>query len=157
MRMSSFVAGFTQDATGVGDLGDETVADVAERIAELLGRSLPARVLDVLSEVAADLTDQLDEGRVEVRVAGDEVDLIYVTENLTGTHAPGERDDGDLSARITLRLGQRLKARVEEGAANEGLSVNAYVLRVLGRGAAPDRARGRSARSVNRLRGYGTT
>ncbi len=63
--------------------------------------------------------------------------------------------DGDLSARITLRLTEGLKVRVEEGAAGEGISVNSYIVRTLERGTSINRSRTR--RGGNRLHGYGTT
>ena len=74
MRMSLVVDGLRSDVLSVGELGDDTVAEVAERIADLLGRSLPGRVLELLSDVAAELSAELPEGRVEIRVVGDEVD-----------------------------------------------------------------------------------
>jgi hypothetical protein len=75
---------------------------------------------------------------------------------------PGDGDvvgggvgDRDLSARITLRLSEGLKARVEEGASREGISVNAFIVRTLERGATSDQKR--KSHAGNRLRGYGTT
>ena len=136
--MSLVVEGLRSDVLSVGELGDDTVAEVAERIAHLLGRSLPGRVLELLSEVAAELSSGLPEGRVEIRVAGDDVELAYVEEDRVGSPAADEVPDvlegGDLSARITLRLSEGLKSRVEAGAAREGLSVNAYIVRTLERG-----------------------
>jgi hypothetical protein len=146
MQMSRVVEELRADALAVGELGDELVAEVAERIANVLVRSTPGRVLDLLSELAAQLSDDLPEGRVEVRVAGDDVDLAYVDER---SLAP--IDGGDLSARITLRLSEQLKSRVEEHAAGEGVSVNAFILRALERGTAASRPRVGS-----RLRGFGT-
>ena len=43
MKMSLVVEGLRSDVISVGELGDDTVAEVAERIAELLGRSVPGR------------------------------------------------------------------------------------------------------------------
>lgn len=153
------VDGLRSDVLSVGELGDDTVAEVAERIADLLGRSLPGRVLELLSEVAAELSSELPEGRVEIRVAGDDVELAYVAEERAGSAAadgaPDAGDGGDLSARISLRLNEGLKARVEAGAAREGLSVNAYIVRTLERGSWNEGARG--ARVGNRLRGFGST
>jgi hypothetical protein len=68
----------------------------------------------------------------------------------------GEAEGGDPSARITLRLSEGLKARVEEGAAREGVSVNTFIIRALDRGTGASRPGGR-ARGGNRLRGYGST
>jgi hypothetical protein len=168
MKMSLVVEGMRSDVVAVGDLGDDTVADVAERIADVLGRSLPGRVIELLSDVAGELSGELPEGRVEIRVAGDDVQLAYVADTVVAEHEPApptDPDGGELSARITLRLGESLKARVEEGAARESMSVNSYIIRTLERAAAATRPPGggerdrswTSYRGGNRLRGYGST
>jgi hypothetical protein len=161
MKMSLVVDGLRSDVISVGELGDDTVAEVADRIAEVLGRSIPSRILDLLSEVAAELSAELPDGRVEIRVAGDDVDLAYVEDAAAGTagsdvEGVGDRDrDRDMSARITLRLSESLKTRVEEGAARQGISVNAFIVRTLEHGASGEHKRKNYA--GNRLRGYGTT
>jgi hypothetical protein len=146
MKMSLVVDGLRSDVVAVGELGDDAVAETAERIAAVLDRSLPTRVLDVLSDAAVELSAELPEGRVEIRVAGDDVRFSYVEDG----HAPSGEGDGDLSARITLRLTEGLKSRVEAGASNQGVSVNTFIARTLERGTS-------SGRGGNRLRGYGTT
>jgi HicB-like protein involved in pilus formation len=161
MKMSLVVDGLRSDVISVGELGDDTVAEVADRIAEVLGRSIPSRIFDLLSDVAAEVSAELPEGRVEIRVAGDDVDLAYVEEPPAAVAGPigdvGEdRDrDRDMSARITLRLSETLKARVEEGAAREGISVNAFIVRTLEHGASGEQKR--KSYAGHRLRGYGTT
>ena len=120
MKMSLVVDGLRSDVVAVGELGDETVAEVAERIADVLGRSVPGRVLDLLSDVAAELSAELPDGRVEIRVAGDDVELAYVEDDARTGAATADGDD--LSARITLRLSEGLKSRVEEGAARRRAS-----------------------------------
>jgi hypothetical protein len=151
MQMSMTVDAIRADLTAVGELGDETVAEVAERIGAVLARSLPSRLLGLVSEVAADVTAELPEGRLEVRVSGDEVDLVYVSDEHGG---PTEAESDDLSARITLRLGEGLKSRVEDGASRQGLSVNAYIVRALERSTSQ---RPRGSRGGTRVRGYGST
>ncbi len=150
MQMSLTVDAIRSDAAAVGELGDDAVAELAERIAAVLGRSLPGRLLDLLSEVAAEVTGELPEGRLEVRVSGDDVDLVYVGDGPAG---PPETD-GDLSARITLRLGEGLKSRIEDDAARQALSVNAYIVRALERSTSQ---RPRQSRGGTRIRGYGST
>ena len=146
------VDGVRADVASIGELGDEVVAEVAERIADLLGRSLPARILELLSDLAAEVSAELPEGRVEIRVAGDDVGMAYVEDARV---AGGDAEASDLSARITLRLSEGLKARVEQGAGREGVSVNTFIVRTLERGASTNRYR--TSRGGNRLRGYGTT
>ncbi len=156
--MSLMVQGLLSDVASVGELGDDTVAEVAERIASVLGRSVPGRVLDLLSDVAAEVSAELPDGRVEIRLAGDDVDLAYVEDTPAPVGGAGGEGDGDMSARITLRLGEGLKGRVEERAAQEGVSVNTFIVRTLERGTSAQRGRSWSAgRGGNRLHGYGAT
>jgi hypothetical protein len=150
MKMSLVVEGLRSDALAVGELGDEVVSEVAERVAAVLARSASSRILDLLSDVAAELSAELPEGRVEIHLAGDDVELAYVDDGPTAAES-----DAELSARITLRLPDQLKARVEESAAREGVSVNGWVLRALERGTSTSKAR--SGRAGSRLRGYGTS
>ena len=96
MKMSLMVDGLRSDVVAVGELGDDTVAEVAERIADVVGRSVPGRVLDILSEAAAELTATLPDGRVDLRVAGDDVELTYVEDEPRPA-----REGDDLSARIS--------------------------------------------------------
>lgn len=154
MKMSSVVDGLRSDVIAVGELGDEIVAEVAERIADVLARSVPGRVLDLLSDAAAELSALLPEGRVDVRVAGDDVDLAFVEEEPSPAAAPAGEGD-EQSARISLRLSDALKGRLEEGAADAGVSVNTFIVRALERGTSGNK--GKSGRYGNRLRGYGTT
>ena len=148
------VDGLRSDVVAVGELGDDTVAVVAERIADVLGRSVPGRVLDLLSDAAAELTATLPDGHVDIRVAGDDVDLTYVEDGPGPSAAPSSDGDAQL-ARISLRLGEGLKSRLEAGAAAEGVSVNTFIVHMLERGMS--NGRNRSHRAGNRLHGYGTT
>jgi hypothetical protein len=152
--MSQVVDGLRSDVVAVGELGDDTVAEVAERIADVLGRSVPGRVLDLLSDAAAELTATLSDGRVDVRVAGDDVEMTYVEDEPGPSAAPSGDGDAQL-ARISLRLGEGLKSRLEAGVAAEGVSVNTYIVHMLERGMS--NGRNRSHRAGNRLHGYGTT
>ncbi|MGH8997250.1 MAG: toxin-antitoxin system HicB family antitoxin [Acidimicrobiales bacterium] len=148
MRRSLLADGLLADLEAVGELGDDSVAEAARRIAPLVVRAATSRVLDVLSELAADLSAELPEGRVELRVAGDEVTFAHVLEQ--GATAP---TDGDLTARITLRLSESLKQAVEAKAADASLSLNAWIVRALERRATSTE---RHDYRATRLHGYGT-
>jgi hypothetical protein len=154
MKMSLVVDGLRSDVIAVGELGDETVAEVAARIADVLGRSVPGRILEVLSDAAAELTATLPEGRVDIRLSGDDVELTYVEVEPGPSAAPAGEGD-EQSARISLRLGEALKSRLEQAAEANGISVNTFIVRTLERGTSTNRSRG--AWTGNRLRGYGTT
>lgn len=148
--MSLVLDGLRSDVVAVGALGDDALAELAGRMADVLVRLAPARIVDLLSDAATEVSAELPEGRVELRVAGDDLQLAFVEDQ----HVPGD-GDGELSARITLRLSEALKARLEQGAAGQGTSVNSYILRALERGASSPRSYG--GRGGTRLRGYGST
>lgn len=150
MKMSLVIEGFRSDVVAVGELGGDAVAEVADRIAGLLSRSVPGRILDVLSDAAAELSAELPDGRVEIRLVGDDVEFAYADE------APAPMDaDSELSSRITLRLSDQLKQRVEASASAEGISVNGWIVRTLERGTST--GKGRSSRVGSRLQGFGTS
>jgi len=155
MKMSLVIEGLRSDVAAVGELGDETVAEVADRIAAIVARSAPSRILDLLTEMAAEVSAELPEGRVEIRLVGDDVEFAYIHQH---THAHAPEPEAEPSARITLRLSEHLKSRVEERAGAEGLSVNSWILRTLERGTSASSASGGSSgRGGSRLRGYGTS
>lgn len=144
------VDGLRADVDAVAELGDDMVGEVAERIGAVLTRCAPSRLLDLLSQAAAELSDELPDGRVEIRLMGDDVGLAFVSEQPRHTEA-----EGDLSSRISLRLSDSLKARVEEAASRQALSVNSWIVRSLER-AVTQGPGGRGGRG-NRLYGFGTS
>jgi len=104
------------------------------RAAEMLGHSLDASarlaLLEALSDAAAEITTRLRDASVEVRLRGRDADLV-----VTHTAAPHDEpapvvDGGDLT-RLTLRMPEALKTHVEQTAAAEGISVNAWLVRAV--------------------------
>jgi hypothetical protein len=147
MQMAPYVHALQEDLAKAAELaGGEAAQQAGERLAQALGPSLQLRLLDLLSEIALSLTTQVP-GRVEVRLAGREPELVYVEEEEAEPAAPA--GDDALSARITLRLSEGLKAQVEVAASRESLSVNSWIVRALARGLET-----RSVRAGRRLTGY---
>jgi len=107
------------------------------RAAELLGHSLEAStrlaLLEALSDAAAEITTRLRDASVEVRLRGREADLVVshlTPEAETGPPEAPALDGGDLT-RLTLRMPESLKTHVEQVAAAEGISVNAWLVRAV--------------------------
>jgi hypothetical protein len=145
--MGPYVHALQEDlATAAALAGDEAAQHAAQRLAQALEPSLQLRLLDLLSDIALGLNAQVP-GRVEVRLAGREPELVYVEEE-QAEPAPAPGDDA-LTARITLRLSETLKAQVEVAAAGENVSVNSWIIRALARGLET-----RSVRAGRRLTGY---
>jgi hypothetical protein len=149
MQLSRFIEALQEDLTAAASLGDERTADAASRLTLALRGSVGLRLLDTLAEAAVELNAQLPSGHVEVRLAGQDPELVYVEEP-EGPAAPGLEDE--LSARITLRISEALKAAVDTAAAREGISVNAWIVRELSKIVFRPRT---GPKIGNRLTGYG--
>ena len=149
MNVAAYVEALQQDLANVAGVGDEAIAEAARRISTALESSLRLRLMDALGEAAAELTNQLPDGHVEVRVTGGEPELVYVPE----PGAPPPSGLEDLSARITLRLPETLKAIVDAAAQEAGVSANTWLLQQITRSADPTKRR--SHPGGRRMTGYG--
>jgi HicB family len=147
MQIDGYVQALREDLVRVAALGDETTARAAELLAVALESSVARRLQEVLGEAALEVSSQLDSGRVEVRIAGGDPELVVVRDQEAEPAAAG---DDILDARITLRLPDALKRRVEDAATKEGVSVNTWIVHAVARNAHAAR---RS--SGKRLTGYG--
>jgi hypothetical protein len=131
MNLTILLNGVQEDLEGAAELGDERVEQIARRLAESIGSSLRLKLLDLLSQAALELSSKLPSGHVEVRLAGQEPEFVYVDTAGEGAGAVGE----ELSARITLRLSDNLKLTVEKAADREGVSTNTWIVRAIARAA----------------------
>ena len=149
MELSRHVAAIQSDLTAAAGLGDDATAEAGRRLSDALESSLHLRLLDVLAEAALDLDSQLSSGRVEVRLAGRDPQLVFVEEAATAEEPTSPGDD--LSARITLRLPDALKAAIQKASDSEGISSNAWIVRALARALEPRPTR---AQSSKRIQGF---
>jgi len=113
--------------------GDDARA-VAERLVVPFESALRLTLLEALSGAAEEITSDLAPGTVDVRLRGGEPEFV-VTLPATSAAADeepapsvSEPDDSPVT-RINLRLGEALKARIEDAAAAEKISVNAWLVR----------------------------
>jgi hypothetical protein len=148
MELQPYVERLQSDLAEIAAVGDDAVAAAAERLTAAIRASAGLRLLDALSEAALEVSAQLPTGHVDVRVAGGDPSLVYVP---GADPEPAAPSTDDLSARITLRLPDVLKTSVEGAAAREGVSVNTWIVRALGRALSAQSPR----RSRNRLTGFG--
>ena len=131
MNLTIVLEGLQEDLQGLAELGDERSAQIARRLGEALGSNLRLKLLELLSQVALELSSKLPSGHVEVRLAGQEPELVFVDSASESAGIAGE----ELSARISLRLPESLKGAVEKAADREGLSTNAWLVRAIARAA----------------------
>ncbi len=148
MQMAHHLYAIQEDLAAAAALAtDEATAEAARRLSQALGSSLHLRLLDIVSEAAADLSAAVP-GRIEVRLAGRDPELVYVADEAEPAPAAAAGEDA-LSARITLRLPDALKLQIEVAASGESLSVNSWIIRALARG-----LDSRPNRPGRRLTGY---
>jgi predicted HicB family RNase H-like nuclease len=146
MNLTIVLEGLQQDLQGLGELGDERSARVAQRLGDALSSNLRLKLFDLLGQAALELSSKLPSGHVEVRLAGQEPEFVFVDEAAESAAVAGE----ELTARISLRLPESLKAAVEKAAAAEGVSTNTWLVRAIAR-----QAESRPARFAGkRLTGY---
>lgn len=129
--------------------GTEETRAVAARLVAGLDAAARVVLLDALSAAAGEITRDLAPGSVDLRLRGRDVEFVVsqpTTEAADDDRpaAPLEVDDVSTS-RTTLRLPDALKARVDEAAAADGVSVNAWLVR-----AVADALQPRQRRSVQR-------
>jgi len=129
MNLTIILESLQEDLQGVAELGDDRVANVARRLSDTLASSLRLKLFDVLSQAAVELSSKLPNGHVEVRLAGQEPEFVYVEAAAGESGMAAE----ELSARITLRLPDSLKNAVEKAAAREGVSTNTWLIRAIAR------------------------
>jgi hypothetical protein len=148
MNLTIVIDSLRDDLQSVADLGDERAAQIAQRLGNVLGANLRLRVFDLLSQAALELSSKLPSGHIEVRLAGQEPELVFVDETPSESGSAGE----ELSARISLRLPESVKAAAERAADRDGVSTNAWLVRAIARAAD---SRGPIHTTGKRLTGYG--
>ncbi|MCP2179556.1 HicB family protein [Prauserella alba] len=137
-----YVDNLGREFAALADAGGEEARALVERLAGSLESAIRMTLLDALSGAADEITRDLAPGAVELRLRGRDPEFV-VTPTPEASGAAGDRtpavagrsdaavsiaEDGP-TTRINVRLPERLKAAVEEAAAEEGRSVNAWLVR----------------------------
>ncbi|MDT0342846.1 toxin-antitoxin system HicB family antitoxin [Streptomyces litchfieldiae] len=144
MDLTPYVDTLRRELAVAAEAGGDEARELAERLTAPLESATRLTMLNVLSAAMDEITRELAPGSVDVRLRGLDPDFV-VTPPPTDHGAPGEPAapaealrapapaDGDEggTARVNLRLPAHLKARAEEAAAREGLSVNAWLVRAV--------------------------
>ena len=148
MQLDSHIQAIQQELAATAALGDEATSEGARRMSDALAATLHLHLLDLLGEAALEIGGQIDSGRVEVRLAGREPELVVITYDVPDSTQFGFGEES--SGRITLRLPESLKSGIEAAAAREGVSTNAWLVRSIAR----TLEQRPSKKSRNRMQGY---
>jgi predicted transcriptional regulator len=145
MELGQYVSDLQRQLVDAAENGSEDTRAAAERLAAGLDAATRLVLLDVLSAAAGEITRDLAPGSVDLRLRGRDVEFVVTQPNTEPDNddrpaAPFDLDDASTS-RTTLRLPDALKARVDEAAAADGLSVNTWLVRAVATALQPKQRR----------------
>ncbi|MFD9000136.1 toxin-antitoxin system HicB family antitoxin [Streptomyces sp. NPDC059582] len=143
MDLAPYVDTLRRELAVAAEAGGEDARRLAERLTAPLESATRLTMLNVLSAAMDEITRELAPGSVDVRLRGLDPDFVVTPPPAGGlveagvppvepvkAQAPADGDEGG-TARVNLRLPAHLKARAEEAASREGLSVNAWLVRAV--------------------------
>ncbi|MHA7306010.1 histidine kinase [Arthrobacter sp. TMN-49] len=145
MELGQYVNDLQRQLLDAAEHGTDETRAAAERLAAGLDAATRMVLLDALSAAAGEITRDLAPGSVDLRLRGRDVDFVVSApstesdEEDTAT-APVDLEDASTS-RTTLRLPDALKARVDDAAAADGLSVNTWLVRAVASALQPKQRR----------------
>jgi hypothetical protein len=149
MDLAPYIESIHRQLEASAEAGGEEARVVVERLVAPLDASIRLALQDALSAAADEITVELAPGSVELRLRGRDPEFVVtpppsdpsVDEGRDRDAAPAwtqlpqapEGEEGAVS-RINLRLPEHLKSRIERAAGEEGLSVNAWLVRAAAAG-----------------------
>jgi hypothetical protein len=155
MDLTPYIDNLRRELAVAAEAGGEDARALAERLTAALESAARLALLEALSAAADEITTDLAPGSVEVRLRGRDPGFVVTpppVEPATGDAPSGglrsalagaievtmgvrppaaEADESGGTSRITLRLPEHLKPRIDEAAARVGLSVNAWLVRAV--------------------------
>jgi hypothetical protein len=132
MDLQPYVDAVRQELTVAAAAGGPDAQALADRLTAPLESALRLALLEALSEAAEQVTRELAPASVEVRLRGREPVFRVDSATPEPPMAPvGDTDDEGGTWRVTLRLPEQLRTRVDAAARAEGLSVNAWLVRAV--------------------------
>ncbi|HEY7893095.1 MAG TPA: hypothetical protein VIC05_12880 [Solirubrobacteraceae bacterium] len=112
-------------------LGDERTQQIAATLATTVEPAVRLAIMNALADAADEITAALldlpGSPAVSVRLDGGQLRVDVTRGEAQPLARPA--DDGDASARVSLRLSEALKADIEAAAGRDGLSVNSWIVR----------------------------
>lgn len=175
MNLDRYVEDIHAQLDAAAEAGGDESRELARRLAAPLDSAIRLALQDALAAAAEEITVELAPGSVELRLRGREPQFVVTSppaessldeeaddEDATLTAAvasyPGTDGDEGTISRINVRMPEHLKARVEQAADDEGLSVNAWLVRAaaarLERSESPRRRERRAPHGAQRYTGW---
>lgn len=169
MNLQPYVEDLQRQLAVAADAGGDELRALGERLIAPFDAAIQLALLDVLGAAAEEITCDLAPGSVELRLRGREPEFVVtpppaderaMSDRPAARLGPPAAADGDegAMARINVRMPDHVKTRIERAAADEGLSVNAWLVRAataaLDRGEPDRRGEGRPTIGRQRYTGW---
>ncbi|GLL05447.1 hypothetical protein GCM10017581_071940 [Dactylosporangium matsuzakiense] len=159
MELDRYVSELQMQLAAAAEHGDAGARAAAEQLNAAMDAAVRLMLLGVLSDVSTEITQQIAPASVDVVLRGREPHLVVSRADAPEPAAPAEPrdaaanpadavDDTTVTSRTTLRLPDRLKARAEQAAAAEGVSVNSWFVRAIAAALEHDARPAAAARKV---------
>jgi hypothetical protein len=155
MELRPYIDALRHELALAAAAGGDDARELAERLTAPLESATRLALLDALSEAAAEITRDLAPGSVDLRLRNREPSFVVTpapADSWTDESpappppdpvpapgpapAPGE---DEATVRISLRLPEHLKGRIEQAAARDGVSINTWLIRAASAAADGDR------------------
>ncbi|MFF0573587.1 hypothetical protein [Streptosporangium saharense] len=139
MDLAPYVDHLRRELAVAAEAGGEEVRAAARQLTSSLESTVRLVLLEALSTAADEISRDLAPGSVEVRLRRRDPDFVvtppptarpFEETPKAAPQAPPETEDGG-TTRLSLRVPEHLKPRIEEAAGREGLSVNAWLVRAV--------------------------
>ncbi|HEU0237997.1 MAG TPA: toxin-antitoxin system HicB family antitoxin [Micromonosporaceae bacterium] len=151
MDLTPYVSKLREELMVAADAGGEDARALADRLTAPLESGIRLLLLEALGAAADEITRELAPGSVEVRLRG--LDPTFVVTPVTvdpwaepptqgpapgapSDEVPTGTDKGE-TVRINLRLPENLKARIDDAATRERVSINTWLVRAAARAIEP--------------------
>ena len=150
MEITQYVDDLQRQLVDAAANGSEETRAVAVRLVATLDSATRLVLLDALSAAAGEITRDLAPGSVDMRLRGRDVEFVVsqASSDLdaddlpdNGIHLENGILDDTSTSRTTLRLPDGLKARVDDAASADGLSVNSWLVRAIAAALQPKQRR----------------
>jgi hypothetical protein len=132
MQLDTYVQQVQEQLAAAAALGDDRVRELAATLASAASPAVRLAVLAALAaaadEITAALLDSPGAPTVAVHLDTDDIRIAVTTSAAEPTQPP-RPEDGDASARISLRLSEALKAEIDAAAVRAEVSVNTWLVR----------------------------
>ncbi|MFI1995170.1 hypothetical protein [Actinoplanes sp. NPDC020271] len=141
MELRPYIDAVRHELALAAATGGDDARELAERLTAPLESAVRLALLDALSEAAAEITRDLAPGSVDLRLRQREPSFVVTpapaetwADPASPATAPAPAPasspaEDEAMVRISLRLPEHLKGRVEQAAARDGVSINTWLIR----------------------------